>query len=175
MLRTLFRTVKFQALQARNHWSYLMIITFNIRLHIFALILPTGSDVLDILHHKIFRLSYLIVCDIVDSYHPKIVLHVLDHIRAMEVWNRAEKFTDSEWFQSLTSELISPRIQINCSEEAGIRQLTITQPVSPWHRLMTSKATLSSLNNYLPDLHRLLRHKQGLRNLCHETGGPASK
>jgi hypothetical protein len=47
-----------------------------------------------------------------------IVFHLLDHIRTVNLSDPVEKFTDWKRFQSLASELISPRIQINSEEEA---------------------------------------------------------
>jgi hypothetical protein len=67
-----------------------------------------------------------------------------------------DKFTDWEWFQSLASEWISPRIQINLGEEA-IEVATIASV----YRIMTRKVTLSDLNNYLPSLESLLNISRG--------------
>jgi hypothetical protein len=56
------------------------------------------------------------VSDFRHSYHLPIVFHILDHIRARDFSNRAEKFIDWERFRNLASKLISPRIQINLGE-----------------------------------------------------------
>jgi hypothetical protein len=73
---------------------------------------PVGNgDVLDIMH-KIVRLSEVIVSDILGPDHVLIVLHLLDRIRARNLSDPVDKFTDRERFQSLASELISHRIQI---------------------------------------------------------------
>jgi hypothetical protein len=69
--------------------------------------------VLGIVEQKNVRLSEVIVCDILDSGHLPIVFHLLDHVRTRNLWDLVDKFTDWGQFQSLASELISPRIQIN--------------------------------------------------------------
>jgi hypothetical protein len=61
--------------------------------------------------------------------------------------------------------LVAPRIQINSGVEAD----------KAVYRLATSKVTLSELNNDLPGLDRLLKHKQRLSNLWHDTRDPACK
>jgi hypothetical protein len=43
---------------------------------------------------------------------------ILDHVKAREVLDPVEKFTDWERFQSLASDLVSLKIQINSSIEA---------------------------------------------------------
>jgi hypothetical protein len=49
--------------------------------------------------------------------HLPIVFCLLDHIRSRNLSGPVDKFTNWERFQSLTSELISPRIQISSEEE----------------------------------------------------------
>jgi hypothetical protein len=66
--------------------------------------------------------------------------------------NVAEKFTDWEWFQSLVSELIFLRIQINCGEEADKVAYDFTAYITLAYRLSTCKLTLLDLNNDLFDL-----------------------
>jgi hypothetical protein len=76
--------------------------------------IPAGNgDVLDIVLHTNIRLSEVFVSDILDSDHLAAVFHLLDHVRPRNISNPVDKFTDWERFQSLASELISPRIQIN--------------------------------------------------------------
>jgi hypothetical protein len=53
-----------------------------------------------------------------DSVHLPIVFHLLEHIRTRNLSDPVDKFTDWKRFQSLASELISPRIQFNSGEEA---------------------------------------------------------
>jgi len=84
---------------------------------------------------------------------------VLDHIRARDVLNQAEKFTDWEWFHSLASDLISPRIQINSGEEADKAAHDLTASVTSACRLSTRKLTLLDQNNNLPSLHQLQKQK----------------
>jgi hypothetical protein len=79
---------------------------------------PTGNgDVLDIV---VLWLSEVIASDILDSDHLQIVLHLLDYIRTRSLSDPVEKFTDWKWFQSLASELISPRIQVNSEDIPGL-------------------------------------------------------
>jgi hypothetical protein len=64
---------------------------------------PMGNgDVLDIVVNKNIILSNVILSDILDSDHLPIIFH--------NVSAPIEKFTDWERFQSLASNLISPRI-----------------------------------------------------------------
>jgi hypothetical protein len=80
---------------------------------------PTGNgDVLDIAVYKNFRLSEVIVSEILDSDHLSVIFHLLGHIRSRKLSNPVDKFTDWERFQSLASEFISPKIQINSEGEA---------------------------------------------------------
>jgi hypothetical protein len=75
---------------------------------------PAGNgNVLDIVMHKIVWLSEIIVSDIVDPDQLPVIFHLLDRIRTRNLSDPVDKFTDWERFQSLASELISPRIRIN--------------------------------------------------------------
>jgi hypothetical protein len=65
--------------------------------------------VLDIVVHNVVQLSEVFVSDILDSDHLLVIFHLLDYVRTRNVSDRADKVTDWEWFQSLASELISPR------------------------------------------------------------------
>jgi hypothetical protein len=78
-----------------------------------------------------------------------------------------------DWFQRLTSELISCRIKINLEVEADKVTRDFTASVASAYRLSTSKVTLSDISNDLPGLDRLLKHKQRLRKLWHGTRDPA--
>jgi hypothetical protein len=69
--------------------------------------------VLDIVVHKNIRISNVIVSDILDSDHLPIIFHIPDHVRTKNISAPLEKFTDWERFQSLASNLISPRLEIN--------------------------------------------------------------
>jgi hypothetical protein len=116
---------------------------------------PVGNgDVLDIVVHKNIRLSNGIVSDILDSYHLPIIIHILDHVRTKNVLAPLEKITDWERFQSLASNLILPRIEINSGVEADKMARAFTASIASVYRLLTSKITLSELNNDLPGLDR---------------------
>jgi hypothetical protein len=80
---------------------------------------PAGNgDVLDIVVHQSIRVSDVIVSNILDSNHLPIIFHILHHIKIRKLSEPIEKFTDWDRFQSLASELISPRIEINSGVEA---------------------------------------------------------
>jgi hypothetical protein len=72
-----------------------------------------NGDVLDIVAHQNIRVSDVIVSDILDSDHLPIISQILDHVNIRNLSEPTEKFTDWDRFQSLDSELISPRIEIN--------------------------------------------------------------
>jgi hypothetical protein len=59
-----------------------------------------GSGVLDIVVHKDIRLSEVRVLDIMDSDHLPIMYCILDHIKAREILDPVEKFTDWERFKA---------------------------------------------------------------------------
>jgi hypothetical protein len=80
-----------------------------------------------------------------------------------------------ELFGTLSSDLISPRIQIDTVEGAEKAAYNFTASVISAHRMSTYKLTLSELNNELPGLDRLLQHKQGLTKLWHVTKDTAVK
>jgi hypothetical protein len=61
-------------------------------------------------------------------------------------FRRVDKFTDWEPFQSLVSDLISPRIQINWGQEADKAARNFTAAVASAYRLSTNKLTLADLN-----------------------------
>jgi hypothetical protein len=71
-----------------------------------------------------------------------------------------EKFTDWERFQSLASNLISPRNKINSVIDKAASHFTAS--IASVHRLSTSKITLSELNSDLPGLDQLLKYKKRL-------------
>jgi hypothetical protein len=112
---------------------------------------------------------------ILDSDHLPIVFHILDHVEIRNLSEPVEKFTDWEQFQSLASEPISPRIEINSWVEADKAARDFTASISSIYRLSTSKVTLSDIHNNLPGLDRLLKHKPRLRKLWQETRDPACK
>jgi hypothetical protein len=65
-------------------------------------------------------------------------------------------------FQSLTSEMISPKVEINSGVEANKVMSNFTASIVSAYRLTTSKITLFDLNNDLPGLDRLLKYKRRL-------------
>jgi hypothetical protein len=85
------------------------------------------------------------------------------------------KNSDWERFQSLACDLVSARIQIYSGVEADKAARDFTASIAMAYRLATSKVTLSNLNSDAPDLDRLLKHKQRLSKLWHETRDPTSK
>jgi hypothetical protein len=93
--------------------------------------------------HKNIRISNAIVSDILDSDHLPIVFHILDAVRATKVSESLEKFTDWEWFQNLTSNLMSPRHEINFGVEVDKVACVFAASVSSADRLSTSRITLS--------------------------------
>jgi hypothetical protein len=134
---------------------------------------PAGNgDVLGIVVHKNIRLSNVIVSGILDSDHLPIIFHIQDHVRTLNASVPLEKFTDWERFQSLASNLISPRLEINSGVEADKAARDFTASIATAYRLATSKITLSELNNNLPGLDRLLKYKKRMRKLWQETRDP---
>jgi hypothetical protein len=77
------------------------------------------GDVLHMVMHKNIRLSEVIVSDILDSGHLLVVFHLLDYVKTTYLSDPVDKLIDWERFQSLASEIILPRIQINSREEAN--------------------------------------------------------
>jgi hypothetical protein len=69
---------------------------------------PVGNgNILDTVVHQNIRLSVVIVSDIPDSEPLLVVLHVLYHVNVENLSEPVKKSIDSEWFQSLASDLIS--------------------------------------------------------------------
>jgi hypothetical protein len=119
--------------------------------------------------------SDVIVSDILESDHLPIIFHILDHVKIRNLSDPIEKFTDWDRFQSLASELISNKIEIKSGVEADKVARDFTASIASAYRLTTSKITLLDLNNDLPGLDRLLKHKESLRKLSQETRDPACK
>jgi hypothetical protein len=119
--------------------------------------------------------SDVIVSNILDSDRLPIIFHILDHDKFRNISEATEKFTDCDRFQSLASELISPRIEINSGVEADKAARDLTVSVASAYRLSTSKVTLSDVNNNIPGLDRLLKYKRRLRKLWQETRDPTCK
>jgi len=135
---------------------------------------PQGNgDVLDNVVHQNVRLSGVIVSDTMDSTHLQILFHILDHVNARDILAPVESHTDCERFRGLTSDLISPRIQIDIADVVDRAACNFAVSVATAYRLSTRKITLSELNNQLPELDRFLQLKRRLRKLWHETRDPA--
>jgi hypothetical protein len=134
-----------------------------------------NGDVLDIVAHRNIKLSEVIVSDILDLDHLPIMFHILDHVRTKQISKPLEKFTDWERFQSLASNLISPRVEINSGVEADKAVCAFTASIASAYRLSMSKTTVSELNNDLPGLDRLLKYKKRMRKLWQETRDPGCK
>jgi hypothetical protein len=66
--------------------------------------------VLDIVVYQNVRLSDVIVSDVLDSDHLPILFHILDDVTTRNLSDPIEEFTDLELFQSVPSDLVSPRI-----------------------------------------------------------------
>jgi hypothetical protein len=82
---------------------------------------PHGrGDVLDIVVHHNARLSEFIVTNILDSDHLQI-----NPVRRREPLDPAEKLADWELFQSLTSELLSPVVQIYLQKKLIKQHVTL--------------------------------------------------
>jgi hypothetical protein len=112
---------------------------------------PAGyGDVLDIAVHQNIRLSDVIASDILDSDHLPVVFYILDHVKTRNLSEPVEKFTDWEWFQSLASDLVSPRIEINSKVKADKSARDFTASIASAYKLSASMVTLSDLNNDLP-------------------------
>jgi hypothetical protein len=137
---------------------------------------PAGNgDVLDIVVHQNSRASDVIVSDILDSEHLPIIFYILDHVKTKNLSEPIEKFTERNRFQSLASEIISPRIEINSGVETDKAARDFIASIASAYRLATSKVTLSDINNDIPGLDRLLKHKRRLRKLWQETRDPGCK
>jgi hypothetical protein len=54
----------------------------------------------------------------------------MNHIKTKNLSKPVEKFTDTERFQRLASDLISPRFEINPEEEADTAALNFTTSVA---------------------------------------------
>jgi hypothetical protein len=101
---------------------------------------PAGNgDVLDIVVHKNVQLSKVIVYDILDSDHLTIVYHLLDHVRTRNLWDPGDKFTEWERIQSLASELIEPRIQMNSEDQTDKTARDFTTSIALAYRLSEAK------------------------------------
>jgi hypothetical protein len=131
--------------------------------------------VLDIVFHRNVRITEANVLEILDSDHLPVLFHMLDHVSTRDISATIEVHTDWERFESLASDLISPRTQIHTCEDAEVTACKFAASRASVYRLSTHKITLSELNEELPELDRLLQLKRRLRKLWQETRDPACK
>jgi hypothetical protein len=115
------------------------------------------------------------VSDILGSDHLPIIFHILDRVRTKNVSAPLQKITDWERFQSLASNLISPRTEINSEVEADKEARAFTASIASAYRMSTSKITLSELNKDIPGLDRLLKYKKRMGILWQKTRDPGCK
>jgi hypothetical protein len=114
---------------------------------------PTGNrDVLEIVVHKIIRVSDVIASNILDSDHLPLIFHILDHIKIRNLSEPIENFTDCDRFQIVAWLLISLRIETNLWVQAHKAACDFTASIASAYRLATSIITLSDINNGIPGL-----------------------
>jgi hypothetical protein len=113
MLNTHFGTEESQTLWARNSLICMSWMILKVQRHNAQLITPRQE-----MEMCWILWSIGIVSDILDSGHLPIVVHILDQVRTTKFSESTEKFKNWERFQSLVSDLISPRIEINSGVEA---------------------------------------------------------
>jgi hypothetical protein len=82
--------------------------------------------VLDIVVHQNIRVLDVIVSDILDSDHLPIIFNITLKLGTSR--NSIEKITYSDRFQSIASELISPKIEIKSGQKPIKRRATV-QPL----------------------------------------------
>jgi hypothetical protein len=119
-----------------------------------------NGDVLDIVVHQNIRVSDVTVSDILLSEHLPILSHILDHVKIRNLSEPIEKFKDWDWFQSLDNELISPNIEIKLGVDADKAARNFTASTTSAYRFSTSTITLLGINNDIPGLDPLLKHKE---------------
>jgi hypothetical protein len=160
-----FCTVQLQILQVTNCYIYLMQTNLKFQPRNSPPIITLAEKVTcSILWSTKISLSD-VVCDILESDHLPVIFHILDHTKSRNFSNPIEKFTHWDRFECLASELISPKIKIKSGVEANKAARDFSASIASAYRLSTSKITLLDLNNDLPGLDRLLKHKQRLRKL----------
>jgi hypothetical protein len=99
------------------------------------------------------------------SGHTPLVFFLLGNARTRKLTYAVDKFIDMKHFQSLASELIVCRIQINFGKDDPKVAGDFTASIASAHWLLTSKITFSKLNNDLPGLESLLKHEMRLWKL----------
>jgi hypothetical protein len=103
--------------------------------------------VLDIVVYNNITVSDVIFSEILESDHLPILFHILDHVKFRNLSEPIEKFTDWERFQSLASELNSPRIDFNSGVEADKAARDITASINSAYRLSKNKVSLSDITS----------------------------
>jgi hypothetical protein len=86
-------------------------------------------------------MSDVILSDILDSDHLPIVFYILDHVNNRNLSEPTEKFADWDRFQSLASELISPKVKINSGVEAD-KAAHFTASIASAYRSLTRRITI---------------------------------
>jgi hypothetical protein len=82
---------------------------------------PSGKgDVLDIVLHRNVRISEVKVLEILESDHLPIQFRMMDHVSTRKISAPVGIHTDWERFQSLASDLVSPKTQIHTCEDAEV-------------------------------------------------------
>jgi hypothetical protein len=131
--------------------------------------------VLDTGVHRNVQISDVTVSDVLASYYLPTLFHNLESVSARDISVPVEIHTDWTRFRSLTSDLISPRTQIDTSDEAERAGCIFAASIASAYRLSTGNIILSEIKKELQELDRLLQLEQRLRNLWHETMDPACK
>jgi hypothetical protein len=176
MLNTRFGTVQFQTFRRETNGLFDLS-----EFEISAPQCPThyspagNGEVVGIVIHQNIRVPDDIVSDVLDSDYLPVLFHILDHVKIRNRSVPIEKFTDWNRFQSLASQLISSRIEISSAVEADKAACNFTASIASAYRLATGKVTLSDINNDIPGLDRLLKHKRRVRKLWQGTRDPACK
>jgi hypothetical protein len=98
------------------------------------------------------------------------MFHILDHVRTKQISEPLEKCTNWERFQSLASNPITPRVEINSGVETDKAERAFTASIASTYRLSTNKITLSDLNNGTPVLVPILRYKKEMKNCDKKPG-----
>jgi hypothetical protein len=117
------------------------------------------GDVLDMVIHNRIILPNILDSAIFVSDNILIILQILVHVRRKKFLELRKNWTDWKRFQSLTSNFISSRNEINSGVEADKAACDFTASVASTYRLSTTRVTLSDLNNDLPGIDRLLNYK----------------
>jgi len=101
--------------------------------------------VLDIVGHRTVRLSDVDVSDILDSNHMQILFHILDNVSTGDISAPVEIHIDWQRFRSLTSDFVSPRIQIHTVNDPKRVACDFAASIASAYSLSTRKITLSEL------------------------------